>query len=277
MLQLQRSSRTGQAFVLSSLSFRSRDALLIPLARWEEQRNTYLKRLGTAGTLGDITRNVTGHLTADLRTLAKAVREKRVVIDTDGIRAPQWTEVLADTGVEMRLRRAFAQHVGSVELPRLLMEVDSEVRFSAIVLQRSPRNDAELMAVYGSLLAHGMGLDREQVLRMIPTITESALQMAMVQLEDEDRLAQANTAVVQFMHRHPVVTAWGDPGSALSDMMTIEASRRLWNARVDPRSGNYAIGTYTHVLDQWGIAYDQPIVPTDGKQAQPLRGYCYSV
>ena len=43
-------------------------------------------------------------------------------------------------------------------------------------------------------------------------------------------------------------------------MMTVEASLRLLNARVDPRICNYAIGTYTHVLDQWGIAYDQPII-----------------
>ena len=272
LLQLQRSLRNGHVVVLSSLSFRSRDALLIPLARWEERRSTYLKQLGTAGTLGDITKTVTAQMTAGLRTLAQAVRQERVVIDNEGIRAPQWTEVLADTGVEMRLRRAFAQHVGSVELPRLLMEVDSEVRFSAIVLQRSPRNDAELMTVYGAVLAHGMGLDREQVLRMIPTVTDSALHTAMAQLEDEGRLAQANTAIVQFMHRHPVVTAWGDPGLASSDMMTIEASRRLWNARVDPRSGNYAIGTYTHVLDQWGIAHDQPIVLNRRQAGAAIEG-----
>ena len=46
----------------------------------------------------------------------------------------------------------------------------------------------------------------------------------------------------------------------------------MWNARVDPRSGNYAIGTYTHVLDQWGIAYDQPIVLNRRQAGAAIEG-----
>ena len=42
--------------------------------------------------------------------------------------------------------------------------------------------------------------------------------------------------------------------------MSLDASRHLWNARVDPRRRTYAMGIYAHVLDQWGIIYDQPLV-----------------
>ena len=108
------------------------------------------------------------------------------------------------------------------------------------------------MAAYGALLAHGMGLDRIQVVRMIPAVSESKLRTMMQILQVEGRLAEANQTVIQFMRRHPIVTHWGEAGLASADMMTVESSRRLWNARIDPRTGNYAIGTYTHVLDQWG-------------------------
>jgi TnpA family transposase len=74
------------------------------------------------------------------------------------------------------------------------------------------------------------------------------------------------------MRRHPVVAQWGESGLASSDMMTVEASRRLWNARIDPRTGNYAIGTYTHVLDQWGIAYDQPIILNKRQAGAAIEG-----
>ena len=43
-------------------------------------------------------------------------------------------------------------------------------------------------------------------------------------------------------------------------MMSLDASRHLWNARVDPRRRTYAAGLYTHARDRWGIVYDQPIV-----------------
>jgi TnpA family transposase len=55
-------------------------------------------------------------------------------------------------------------------------------------------------------------------------------------------------------------------------MMSVESSRRLWNARIDPRTGNYAIGTYTHVLDQWGIAWDQPIVLNRRQAGAAIEG-----
>ena len=129
-----------------------------------------------------------------------------------------------------------------------------------------------MMAVYGAVLAHGMGLDRIQIMRMMPSVSEAKLRLMMRILEEEGRLADANLSVVQFMRRHPVVAHWGKDGLASSDMMTVEASRRLWNARVDPRTGNYAIGTYTHVLDQRGIAYDQPIVLNQRQAGAAIEG-----
>lgn len=43
-------------------------------------------------------------------------------------------------------------------------------------------------------------------------------------------------------------------------MMSLDATRHLWLARTEPRRGTPAVGTYTHVLDQWAIAYDQPVL-----------------
>ena len=50
--------------------------------------------------------------------------------------------------------------------------------------------------------------------------------------------------------------------------MSLEATHYLWAARLDPRRRTYAVGTYAHVLDQWGILYDQPIV-LNRRQAGP--------
>ena len=128
------------------------------------------------------------------------------------------------------------------------------------------------MATYGALLAHGMGLDRIQVVRMIPSGSDAKLRTVMQILQEEGRLAEANQAVIQFMRRHLIVARWGEAGLASADMMTVESSRRLWNAHIDPRTGNYAIGTYTHVLDQWGIAYDQPIVLNRRQAGSAIEG-----
>src|SRR3546814_18035603 len=51
-------------------------------------------------------------------------------------------------------------------------------------------------------------------------------------------------------------------------MMSLDATRHLWNARHEPRRGTPAIGTYTHVLDQWAIMNDMPII-LNRRQAGP--------
>jgi TnpA family transposase len=41
--------------------------------------------------------------------------------------------------------------------------------------------------------------------------------------------------------------------------MSLDASKHLYDARVDPRRRDHGVGVYQTVLDQWGIPYDQPL------------------
>jgi TnpA family transposase len=54
--------------------------------------------------------------------------------------------------------------------------------------------------------------------------------------------------------------------------MSLEASRHLGNAGVDPRRRTYAIGIYAHVLDRWGIIYDQPLVLHQRQAGAAIEG-----
>lgn len=274
LLQLQRSLRNASAVVSSSLFYREHESLLIPRAVWMARRGAHLQLLDCARSVDYAIKDLLPKVSQAMTELARAVRRGSVLITQQrGIELPE-DRARSNPGNahEERLHEVLASRFGVVELPRLMMEIDAQVRFSSTLLRRVPDNADEIMAVYGALLAHGMGLDRIQVMRMIPSVSESRLRTTMRVLEEEGRLAEANLSVVQFMRRHPVVEQWGETGLASSDMMTVEASRRLWNARVDPRTGNYAIGTYTHVLDQWGIAYDQPIILNRRQAGAAIEG-----
>jgi TnpA family transposase len=74
------------------------------------------------------------------------------------------------------------------------------------------------------------------------------------------------------MRAHPVAALWGRGLFASADMMSLEATRYLWSARIDPRRRTYAVGTYAHVLDQWGILYDQPIVLNRRQPGPAIEG-----
>ncbi|EHP38557.1 transposase [Cupriavidus basilensis OR16] len=90
--------------------------------------------------------------------------------------------------------------------------------------------------------------------------------------ETHGRLRRTNEMVAEFQGKIPLATHWGTGQKASADMMSLDVSRHLWIARVDPRRRAYATGIYTHVLDKWGIVYDQPIVLNERQAGVAIEG-----
>jgi hypothetical protein len=53
------------------------------------------------------------------------------------------------------VERTCIRKVGRIQLPTLLLELDSQVHFSRKLLSREPKSGEELLGVYGALLASG--------------------------------------------------------------------------------------------------------------------------
>src|SRR3546814_8673465 len=70
---------------------------------------------------------------------------------------------------------------------------------------------------------------------MIPQLSATSIRQAMRWARDERRLSQACQAVLEFMQRHPIAATWGRSDLASSDMMSMETTKRVWQARLDPR------------------------------------------
>src|SRR3546814_13025048 len=77
---------------------------------------------------------------------------------------------------------------------------------------------------------------------------------------------------MHYLPRGLAVLAWWRLGGtglhSAAEMMSLDATRHLWNYIHEPRRGTPAIGTYTHVLDQWAIMNDMPII-LNRRQAGP--------
>ena len=72
--------------------------------------------------------------------------------------------------------------------------------------------------------------------------------------------------------RQLATLTWGRSDLASSDMMSLETSRRVWQARIDPRRQTPAVGIYSHVRDRWGISCVQPIVLNERQAGAAIEG-----
>lgn len=69
-----------------------------------------------------------------------------------------------------KTREVVFKHIGSAQLPNLLLEIDAATHVSVAPLARRPSFSSERLAVYGTPLAHRTDPDAKGVGSMIPGI-----------------------------------------------------------------------------------------------------------
>jgi len=231
---------------------------LMPSAVWETRRDSYQSEKGLPYSAERFIDRTLAALQASLAGLQEAVAAGSVWVGPKDLyfRRDGAEEVPAD--VELTQARLYRQ-VGRIQLPALLLELDARVHFSWKLLGREPKNADELLGVYGALLAAGTDLESRGVASMIRGVHEGAVRRYMRLFEAEQGLREANEALLHFARSHAIVNHWGTGYEASSDLMSLDASKHLYDARVDPKRRVHGLGVYQTVLDQWGIPYDQPL------------------
>jgi TnpA family transposase len=269
---LRKGLRCGSVWINHSLSFRERDQLLIPPAQWENERDRHLSSLGLPPTADPFLERLTSHLQASLAALDEAREAGRVTIGADGALHLSALEALPTDGVPKRTRDLMFKEIGNAQFADMVMEMDARTGFSEVLLARKARDAHELVSLYAALIAHGTELDAKSVAAMIPQLEPAHISAAMRALEMPGRLPRANDRVVEFQRTHPITALWGAGQHASSDSMSLDTSRHLFYARVDPRRRTHAVGMYTHVLDQHGIVYNHPIVLNERQAGVAIEG-----
>ncbi|MBL8304494.1 MAG: Tn3 family transposase, partial [Ideonella sp.] len=272
MMSLRKSLRRGSVWLDHSLSFRERDQMLIPKDDWVVQRDEQIELLGMPQSAPEFLEPLLANLVAGMAAVAEANRRGKIEIGADGMLHLPAITALPDQAEPVRTREGIYNAIGNVQFPDMLLEVDAATGYSEALLGHRAQSTGELIALYGALLAHGTDADARGVASMIPGLEPTQVTVAMRALEGSGRLRRANERVAEFQSRIPIASLWGDGDKASADMMSLDVSRHLWNARVDPRRRTYAAGLYTHVRDRWGIVYDQPIVLNERQAGVAIEG-----
>lgn len=268
---LKRSLRNGAASAPFSIEHRSVAAQLMPDAVWAKVKGQMMRSQGWPGSLEAYLRRFEVPLNARMDALADTIAAGEIGILDGRFQVPKLKAIPKDPAVDITRKRLFGE-IGSVQLPDVIMAIDAQTRFSSVLLDREAANFHELEALYAGLLALGTEKTASDMARMLDDVSEDRIELAMRAIEESGRLRGACDAVASFMLRHPVTSHWGSGATASADMMSLDATRQLWTSRIEPRRGTPAVGTYTHVNDQWAIIYDNPIVLNQRQAGAAIEG-----
>ena len=271
LLGLRRALKNGSVFIAHSFSYRNRESMLIPRAEWDSKRSTYLSKLKLSNDPKEFIEPIVEAVQARVKTLAEAVEAGKVSVNDGEVHL---TALAAEpeTRETAEARRVLYRQIPEYQLPEVILEVDSHVRFSWNLLGREPRSFEELLLLYAGLLAQATAHSAADISRMMSGLSPVTIKQSMHWLQEEPRLKEANAAVFDFMHRHPIAEHWGRADLASADMMSLETSRLLWSARVDPRRRTKSMGMYSHVWHRWGILYNQPVILNDRQAGPAIEG-----
>ncbi len=267
---LRRAVRNGSVWVDHSLVFRGRARLFFTPERWAAESKRHYARLDLPTKASAFLKPLLARVQAGVAAVAQAARDGVLSVD-DELHLTAMPAEDEDPKV-IELRAQLDQRLGEVQLPEVILQVDAQVRFSWIMLGREPRSTDELLMIYAGILAHGTSLTSAECARMIPQLSAVSIRQAMRWAGDERRLSQACNAVLEFMQRHPIAATWGRSDLASSDMMSMETTKRVWQARLDPRRNTPSVGIYSHVRDRWGISYAQPFVLNERQAGVAIEG-----
>lgn len=270
LLALRRSVRNGSVWIEHSLTFRGRERLFLPAENWQAEAKRHYARLSLPTEPAEFLAPLLARVRAGVDAVAHATRTGVLRID-DELHLSALPADDEDPEV-IKLRAKLDHRIGEVQLPEVILAVDAQVHFSWIMLGREPRSADELLMAYAGILAHGTSLTAAECARMMPQLSATSIRQAMRWAGDERRLGQACQAVLEFMQGHTIATTWGRSDLASSDMMSMETTKRVWQARLDPRRNTPSIGIYSHVRDRWGIFHAQPFVLNERQAGVAIEG-----
>ena len=270
LFTLRRAVRNGSVWIEHSLSFRGRERLFLPAEQWRTEATHHYARLSLPTKPAKFLEPLLARVRAGVDAVAAAARSGVLRVD-DELHISALPADDEDPEV-IKLRAKLDLRIGEVQLPEVILAVDAHVRFSWTMLGREPRSTEELLMVYAGIMAHGTSLTAAECARMIPQLSATSIRQAMRWAGDERRLSQACQAVLEFMQRHPIAATWGRSDLASSDMMSMETTKRVWQARLDPRRNTSSIGIYSHVCDRWGIFHAQPFVLNERQAGVAIEG-----
>jgi TnpA family transposase/predicted transcriptional regulator len=283
LLKLKDDLRSGNLSVKHGKRFGRFEDYFLPGERWEPLRQPFFRRSGLPADPGDVPGYLTKRLDAayDL-FLATAPANSYATADEDGWHLSTDATEAPDAEAQARLgelRRWLAEHMRTVRLPDLLIEVDNDLRFTDHFLppaQRGGRDAEDVCTLLAVVLAHGCNLGLHTMARITQGVTYKQLKRVSDWQMTEEAQRAALAALAHAISRLDATLHWGDGRTSASDGQRFALPRKVLQQTYSTRFSDFALEFYSFVADNYAPFYSLPIECTDRDSAFVLDGLCYN-
>lgn len=279
--------KSGNLHVHQSKRFGHFDDFFMPASVWHTRRTEFFQRAG----LPSQAEAVKAYLTQRLNQAYDRFLEHLPQNTYAQIQDDRW-QLSTDPGEKLdalaqerldRLHQWLAQHLRTVKLPELLIQVDNDLRFTDFFLppvqQVVPphgRPTEEICIILTTIMAHGCNIGPYNMARLVENISYEQIKRVTDWQLTEEGQRSALAKVVNALSTLDVTQYWGKGKTSSSDGQRFSYRQNVLQQTYSHRFHDFALEFYSFVADNYAPFYTVPIECTDRDAAYVLDGLLYN-
>ena len=276
--------KSGNLSIQGSKRFGQLDNFFMPTERWERLREEFFGKTDLPLSPQD----VPGYLKNRLQRafdyfFAQEKGNTFASVDEDGwLLSRDPAEELTEAkqqGME-QLSQWLAQHMRTIKLPDLLIEVDNNLHFTSVFLPATRRNErtaGDVCAIITALMAYGCNIGPHLMAQIIQGISYKQIKHIFDWQITDDAQRQALAQVVNGIGGIEVTKAWGGGKTSGSDGQRFGYHQKTLHRTFSHKFNDFAIEFYTFVADNYAPFYNLVKEATDRDSSKVLDGHLYNV
>jgi len=274
--------KRGNVWVPGSRRFGQLEDFFLPDAEWMVHRQDFFHSAGLPVEPVEAAALLTTRVNAAYdRFLATLPANAYVAVDEAGWHlSTDPAEALSpeeDAGVAA-LRAWLRDHVGTIQLPNLLIAVDNVLDWTRHFIpigQRASRTADDVCQVVATIMAYGCNLGPEIMARLTNGVSYEDIQRITDWYLHDEALRAALADIVNAIAALDTTQVWGDANTSSSDGQRFLFPRRVLQRTYSHRLGDFALEFYTFIADNYAPYYTVPIECTERDAPYVLDGLLY--
>ena len=249
--------RSGDLYLAESRHHISFWNLVYATDQWSAKREHAYEELSMPSEVDKMIERLRTELDAAAQAFAAGLETNPFAAIHDGQLELRRRDALEVPERVREIKRVIETHLPRIRIEELLVEVDRWCGFTRELVPLpgyQARTDRPYAALLAGLVAHGTNLGIATMAQSTEGLTVDVLHEVSKWFLRIDTLKAANRVLIDYHHRLPLSSAWGDGSASSSDGQRFGVQTSSLLASFYPRYFGYydrAISVYTHVSDQF--------------------------
>jgi len=275
--------KSGNIYAHQSKRFGRFDDFFIPEPEWHAMREDFFKRAGLPSSPDDVKVYLTQRLNQAYDQFLEHLPENTYA----QIQDDHW-QLSTDPGEKLdaqtqerleHLQQWLSEHMRTVKLPELLIQVDNDLRCTDFFLphaQQGNRQTEEVCIILTTIMAHGCNIGPYNMARLVENISYEQIKRVTDWQLTEEGQRSALAKVVNALSNLKVTQYWGEGKTSSSDGQRFSYRQKVLQRTYSHVFNDFAIEFYSFVADNYAPFYTVPIECTDRDAAYVLDGLLYN-